>query len=121
MASKNKKIFECWSLIQEIVGPAKLWPKLARRLCWTPNLKHFNRILLVTFFYINGLDPSIFMEWVELLNLGTDRAAQNHYAALYKMFRNGHYYNMYGWHVSNGRYEYLNGNIRYYVPKHARK
>lgn len=50
-------------------GAGETLAKLIRRFCWTHNLKHFNRILIVTFFYINGLDPKMFMEWVNLLNL----------------------------------------------------
>ena len=60
----------------------------------TPNLKHFERLLIVTPVYIIGLDPVIFEEWVELLGLARDRAATNHIKALYKLYRNGRYTNM---------------------------
>ena len=55
--------------IQNIVGPARDWPFLIRRLFWTKNMRHFQRILIATFVYVNGLNPVIFMEWADQLNL----------------------------------------------------
>ena len=32
-------------------------------------MRHFQRILIATFVYVNGLNPVIFMEWADQLNL----------------------------------------------------
>jgi len=38
-------------------------------------LKHIDRIIIVcAFVYANGLNPELFFEWSELLELGRDRA-----------------------------------------------
>lgn len=119
--NRNRRIYELWTNIQDIIGPANVWPFLIRRLFWTRNVKHFNRILLAAFVYVNGLNPDIFLEWVQINQLARDRAAYNHFCALFRLFERGHYgASLYGWNVSNGRYEYLNGTIRLYQPKWKR-
>ena len=82
--NRNRKIYSLWRDIQEIVGPARDWPFLIRRLFWTKNMRHFQRILIATFVYVNGLNPVIFMEWADQLNLARDRSARNHFEALFK-------------------------------------
>lgn len=84
MTNRNKEIYNQRSCIQDIVGPAKLWPLFIRCLFWTKNLKHFERILIATFVYINGLNPTIFMQWVKTMHLARDNAAQNHFSALFR-------------------------------------
>lgn len=84
--SRNRKIYELWSSIQDIVGNAKLWPKRIRRNFWTSGLKHFDRIITSTFVYVNGLNPELFYEWVDLLNLASDRDAYRHFRELFKSF-----------------------------------
>lgn len=81
MNTRNRDIYKQWMDIQDIVGPAKLWPLFIRRLFWTQSLKHLQRILITTFVYINGLNPTIFMKWVETMHLARDSAAQNHFSA----------------------------------------
>jgi hypothetical protein len=56
------------------------------RYFWTPNLNHFQRILISAFVYVNALNPEIFIEWVHLLGLARDRAASNHFEALLDFF-----------------------------------
>jgi hypothetical protein len=53
--------------IQDIIGSASLWPTRIRRLFWTAGLRHFDRVLLCTFAWVNGLNPEVVYEWVELL------------------------------------------------------
>ena len=81
---RNLAIYEKWTELQDLLGDAKLWPKKIRRLFWTKNVKHFDRIILSSFVFVNGLNPVIFLEWVELMGLCRDRAARNHFDALFR-------------------------------------
>ena len=120
-SNRNREIYQLWMTIQDIIGPANLWPRKIRRYYWTPNLIHFERILICTFVYVNGLNPEIFFEWVALLNLGRDRAANRHFNALFRLFEAGRNYTLYAYNVTRNRYEYLNGTVHIYTHKSKRK
>ena len=111
----DRQIYETWTIIQDIVGPANQWPHSTRRLFWTKHLEHWDRILICAFVYVNGLNPDIFLEWANLLELGRDRSAYRHFEALLRVqFPNTNYI-LYAWNVTNRRYEYLDGSVRRYV------
>ena len=93
--STCRQIYEVWMTIQDIIGPAYLWPINIRRYFRTSNLNHYQRILVCTFVYVNGLNPEIFMEWVQLLNLARDPAAIRHFNALFRLFESGRNYTLY--------------------------
>lgn len=69
MSSRSSRIYRLWMDIQHIIGPANLWPLSIRRLFWTRPLRHWQRILICTFAYVNGLNPEVLIEWVLLLRL----------------------------------------------------
>lgn len=60
--SMNRHIYECWMTIQDVIGPASQWPFLIRRLFWSTHLTHWERILISTFVFVNGLNPVIFFK-----------------------------------------------------------
>ena len=110
-----------WMTIQDIVGRASLWPVSIRRYFWTQNLNVSQRTLVASFVFINGLNPQIFMKWVEVLNLASDSAAVRHFQYLLSSFEsNPRRYNLYAYNVSKNRYEYLDGRVRVYVNKSQR-
>ena len=74
--SRQGLTHEKWDLIQNLIGPADKWPFFIRRNFPTPGLKHWDKIMLVTFAFVNGLAPELLMEWVELMDLARDRAAK---------------------------------------------
>jgi hypothetical protein len=113
---RNKEIYEKWVNIQDLIGDAVQWPRRIRRLFWTQNLKHFDRILVTAFCYVNGLTPEVFFEWACLLSLGRDTEAQRHFTALFRLFEQGRYSrSLYAWNTTNRRYEYLDGTVKQYV------
>ena len=118
--ARNRVVYEHWMAIQDIIGDAKLWPKSTRKLFWTTHLRHFQRILIATFAYVNGLSPELFMEWARLMDLGRDSAAYRHFDALFRIFPNRNY-KMYAFHVANNRYEYLDGSVRQYTHRTLRQ
>jgi hypothetical protein len=98
--------------IQDIIGAAKLWPAYIRTLFWSRNVKYFSRAVLAAFVYINGLNPEIFIEWVELRKICRDKSAKNHFKALFSDFESGKYvgkHTLYGYNVAMGQYEYIDG------------
>ena len=114
---------EMWLSIQDIIGSASLWPHVIRRLFWTANVSHFDRLIIVAFVYINGLHPEVFMEWARHMHLGRDDAAYRHMSNLFNIYeRQGRQYGgLYGWNVSQGQYEYLDGSQKKYIPLKDRK
>lgn len=120
--SRNRKIYLTWTDIVDVIGDAKKWPHLLRRLFWTKNLNHFQRILVCTFCYVNGLNPVMFEEWAELMGLCRDRAAVQHIKSLFNIFESGEKrYNLYTYNITQGRYEYLDGTPRRYEHRSQRE
>ena len=78
-------------------------------------MKHWDRLLIAGFVYVNGLNPDIVLEWAQLLELGRDSSAYNHFEVLLKQVFPNRNYNLYAWNVTNGRYENLNGRVSHYV------
>ena len=56
---QNAEIKCLWFEIQDIIGPAKLWPHLVRKLFWTQSIKHNMRPIISAFVIINGLNPEV--------------------------------------------------------------
>lgn len=117
--SRNQQIYQSWMEIQDLIGEAKLWPKFIRELFWRKRLLHWDRIVLATFCYINGLDPVILTEWIGLLGLCRDQSGIRHIQALYRLFSHRNY-RLYGYNVSHNRYEYIDGTIRHYTHRSER-
>ena len=61
--------FLLWQDIQDIIGPANKWPRSIRKNFWNQNIKHFDRILLAAFVFVNALNPVVFLEWGIMNNL----------------------------------------------------
>lgn len=106
---KNKQ-YRIWKDMQEIIGPASFWPERIRKLFWSKNIKHFDRLLVATFVHINGLNPYIFLKWVDTSSMCRDAAARRHLIALLEMFDSGRYYKLYGYNVLMRQTEWLDGN-----------
>ena len=114
--------YNTWILIQDIIGPASSWPHLIRKLFWTKNVTHFNRVLMVAFVYVNGLHFDVFLKWCEIIGSYRDRAARNHVIALHKLIENQKYKStsLYAYNVFQKRYEYLDGSFRRYIHRSRR-
>ena len=111
--SRNYHMYTLWMTIQDIIGPATNWPAYIRKLFWTKNVKYFNRAILASFVFVNGLNPQIFMEWAELLHLCRDRSACNHFQSLFAMFEAGKYIGkrtLYAYNVTVDEYQYVDGS-----------
>ena len=52
---------QLWFEIQDMIGPAKLWPHLICKLFWTKGIKHDMRPIICAFVIINGLNPEVIL------------------------------------------------------------
>ena len=114
-------MYQLWKSIKDIIGDASKWSQLIRRLFWTRNINQFQRSIVAAFVSINGLNPEIFLEWVEKQFLCRDKKTFKHFRILFKEFEEGHYFNMYGYTVSNNRYEHIVETVRIYQPAQHRQ
>ena len=110
-----------WRDIQNIIGDAKEWPKRMRRLFWGLNteekkvpLTHFERLIVCSFVYVNGLNPIVFYDWCRLVNI-VDKSGLHHIQYLLEKAFVEKRYTLYAYNVSTKRYEYLDGSPRIYV------
>ena len=107
----NSQVFQHWELIQDLIGPSRLWPKRVRRLFWIKHIKHWDRIMLTSFTYVNGLNIESLCQWGDLLTLFRDKAAKEHVKTLYRLYEQGRYRKaLYNYNISNRQYEYLDGS-----------
>lgn len=110
-ASAKKQLFDD---IQDIVGDAKLWPKNIREWLWL-GASYAARPLLVAFFYVNGLNPEVFLDWCVLTSAWTVKDSR-HAMYLFKTLEAGHHLQyLYAYNVTLGHYQYVNGT--YYGKK----
>ncbi|CAG2247119.1 unnamed protein product [Mytilus edulis] len=91
------------------------------KLFWKKNLKHWERILLAAFAYVNGLNPEMFLDWVKLMGLCRDNSGIRHFTAFFRLVDSGRMYKLYAYNVTNNRYEYLDGTIRHYIHRNNRR
>ena len=115
MCSRNRKTFLLWSLIQDLVGKATLWPYRIRRLFWTPQIKNFDRMLVTVFSFVNGLPLNVLLDWCDHMGLCRDVQARRHIEQLWRYFETGRYGHLYSYNVTMNRYHTVGGDIRRYV------
>lgn len=121
MESRNTQIYKLWMDIQDIIGPAHLWPLTIRRLFWTQTLGHWDRILICAFSYVNGLNPEVLIEWIQLRSLvKNDLVAIRHMQSFFALIERGRNYSLYAWNVSMRRNEWLDGRPRIYLNRERR-
>ena len=119
---KNPGEPQLWWDIQDIVGPASLWPHIVRRLFWQTNLNYCQRHIIAAFVFVNGLNPTIFFEWVELKHLARDQQAFRHLAYLFNQFEKDPTqfgYGLYAFNVTMGHYQKINGQRHTYQPSNT--
>ena len=91
MVGRNKAIYDLWVIIQDLVGPAHLWPSNLRRLFWAQDMGYLGRFKVAIFGYINGLNPLITYEWLSLMGgiLPNDRKGWAHIKGLVEVLEGG--------------------------------
>ena len=82
------------------------------------NWNHEERFKIAVFVYIiiNGVNPLILYEWVQLYGNINSKSARCHLTYLIQLFEEGIRYRKkyWGFNVAAGRYQYLDGSTRYY-------
>ena len=67
------------------------------------------------------MNPEQFMDWARLMKLGRDEAAYRRFDYLFLTIPLQKSQSLYAFNITTGRYEYINGEPRYYVHSSLRK
>ena len=67
---------------------------------------------MCAFVFVNGLQPDVFLEWEAQLGMTADKI--DHMRRVLNYFEAGKYYRLYAWNVVQRRYEWLDGQPKYY-------
>ena len=104
-----------FSDICDIIGPSDQWPERILDLFWSKNVKHLNHFILCTFVIVNGLNPQIFLEWVDVIGMARDYDVFEEFKTLLDTLRSNpqKWNKVYGYNVINHRYEYINGKVKW--------
>ena len=70
--------------------------------------------MLCAFCYINGLNPVVFLEWVDVVGLSMDESARREIVNWFHEFEtnNKKWHKIYQYNILNHQYEYLNGEVK---------
>lgn len=104
----NAEVYSTWTLIQDIIGDCHRWPRKIRRVFWKKEAKHWERIMIATFAFVNGLAPSLLEHWLGIVNFPTQRKVHIMYL-VHKYEENPRCYRLYAWNVTMQRNEWLDG------------
>ena len=109
-------LYPLWRDIQDLIGPARLWPAAIRGFFWTRNIRNWPRVRVTAFAYVNGLPVGMLLHWGVMAQMwrGEGDRKFRHVQRLYAALEAGKKYKLYGWNVCQGRYEWLDGRIRTY-------
>ena len=66
MTRGSRRTHRMWETLQDLVGPACLWPRLIRSLFWMRYLRNGQRVVLCMFCFVNDVLPGLVAEdWNE--------------------------------------------------------
>ena len=113
-----KKICQLWLDIQDIIGPVHNWPPKIRNLFFTANLRHYQRLKVCAFVYVNGLNPVMLFEWNEHFGLVTKPDALWECRNWFKEFDTNvfKWQDMYQYNVYHDKYEFIDGRVKFHLP-----
>ena len=107
-----------WLDIQDIIGSHSLWPINIRMMIWKPEFEHFERKLLAAFFCVNGLHYDVLIKFLQLVNPRRHESDYRCIRQLMKAFdKNPSKYKYWGYNISQKRFEFISGRIRFYGGK----
>lgn len=114
-----KRTVELWGEIVDNIGPLREWPPKIRNLFFQENIRHSDRFKVAIFAFVNGLDPALLLEWADCMSLCRDQSARRELVQLLTTFlTDPHKYNrMYGFNVYFNRYEYVDGEVKFNLPR----
>ena len=103
-----------WDDICDIIGDSENWPTKIKKLFWSKNVKHFEKLMLCAFCYVNGLSLEVFLEWVDAVGLRRDESSRREMISWFNEFEtnNKKWYKIYQNNIFNHQYEYLNGEVK---------
>ena len=89
MYSRLREISRLWLNVIDVIGPINLWPKDVRKLFWKKNGTLEGGFKVAVFVYINGLNPLLLYEWIEVYGNITNRSSKSHVRYLIELYEEG--------------------------------
>ena len=107
---KRNKVADLWILIKAVLGPVRHWPfGMMERFWRAPRYK--DRISVLCFAWINGLDPHFLFEWYGLNGWLDKKDREEHMRSIVKVLEEEpRKYNWWSYCIFNGRREYMDGS-----------
>ena len=89
-----------------------------RNLFFKQGLSHFERLKVCPFVYVNGLNPVMFFEWADFLQLLSNEAAHRECQNWFNEFKNNttKWKHIYQFNVYYHRYKYIDDRVKYHLP-----
>ena len=104
--------------ICNIIGPSDEWPKRILELFWSREIKHWDHFVLSAFVVINGLNPDMFLEWIDMIGLAKDENSLREFKSLLQTFmkESAKWNRVYAYHILNHRFKFISGEVKFYLP-----
>ena len=103
--------------ICDIIGPSEHWPERVLKLFWSKHISQWERFMICAFVVVNGLNPEVFLEWIDVIGMAHDYNSLREIKSLLQTFTEnpGKWDRAYAYNILNHRYEYINGNVKCYL------
>ena len=100
---KNKKTYETWRTIIDLIGDGSLWPINIKRIFLAKYLNNIQRVLLCIFCYVNGLSPDVILELNNCIQIFRDNSAIQHFMFVHSALEEGRYRYFYAYNIHNNK------------------
>ena len=98
-----------------LAGKALFKPYKILRLCWTEDINHFDRTLVIVFLCANGMALHIVLDWESHMGILRDSAAVIHLKSLCLEFGTRKHAKLQAFNVGNHSNEHVDRTVRYYI------
>lgn len=105
-------IKQLWDDIQDVIGPRENWPKDICRQFWKRQPCPAWRRYLCAFVFVNGLNPAVYTEWLELMKMPMDYIVEmRSMLDQFESFGIHYKHKLHSYNVSAQQYQYINGTV----------
>lgn len=83
---RRNGIADLWAHIKDILTPVDMWPKGMRLLFWKEP-RYQDRLTLMCFAWVNGLDPELLIEWFRITGKLYKKDREQHFRSILKVLK----------------------------------
>ena len=107
---QRNKVADMWEHIKDILGPVNDWPFGMKERFWRAP-RYRDRISVLCFAWINGLDPELVIQWYGLNGWLDKKDREVHMRSILKVLEEEpRRYNWWSYCIFTGRREYMDGS-----------